>query len=178
VSHGQFSGVAATQLTPEQIQQVATALNTVQSDGVAKTVTNTSAAIRTEASEWAEIGSNIGSAMVSAAKELGVAANEFSQTGIGKITTVIIAYKIIGNDILGVIIGTGILIGFVGAGFRIIFGPCLGDIVYETRTILWGLCNVRVIKEISFTEDTRFGKAFTGIILIVIGSVVGLNVIF
>lgn len=43
-----------------------------------------------------------------AAKDLGMAANEFIKTGAGKITVGLIAYKILGKDFIKVALGTGI----------------------------------------------------------------------
>ena len=168
---------APAKLTPEQIEQVIQTINTVQSADPAK-VSSTSASIRTEATEWAAIGANIGNAMVSAAREIGVAANDFSQTSLGKITTIIIAYKIIGRDILGVIVGTAILVCLSGLGIWVIFGPCLGNREYETRPVLWGMCTIRTIKQISFSDEARVTKVTCGIILILISVAVGLNTIF
>jgi hypothetical protein len=58
-----------------------------------------------EAEKWTNFGKNLGSAMVSTAKELGVAVNDFSKTDIGKITTAIIVYKLVGSQVTHFIAG-------------------------------------------------------------------------
>lgn len=48
--------------------------------------------------QYVEIGENIAKAAGAAAKELGYAADEFSQTNLGKITIALIAWKVMGDD--------------------------------------------------------------------------------
>lgn len=84
--------VDATGLTDEQVNELKIKALQMKNDKgtVAKSVgtaTAISAATRTEAEQWASFGKNLGTAMVSTAKELGVAVNEFSQTGVGQVTT-------------------------------------------------------------------------------------------
>lgn len=63
-----------------------------------------------EAEKWADFGKNLGVALVSTARELGVAINDFSKTDLGKITTFIIVYKIVGASILNFIAGLILMI--------------------------------------------------------------------
>lgn len=64
-------------------------------------------------SEWAEIGTGIGTGLAAAARETGTVVNEFAATPVGKMTTAVIIYKVVGKDILGVLIGVPLLILFV-----------------------------------------------------------------
>lgn len=52
--------------------------------------------------QWAEIGTAIGTGLAASAKELGIAANEFAQTPVGKFTVFLIAWHFIGGTILHV----------------------------------------------------------------------------
>lgn len=52
------------------------------------------------AKQWAEIGQAVGAGVVGAAKELGVVANDFAKTDLGKITIAILIYKYMGQDLL------------------------------------------------------------------------------
>ena len=52
------------------------------------------------------MGKNIGLAVAATAKELGVASDTFLQSTTGKITVVLIVWKVMGEDILGVLGGT------------------------------------------------------------------------
>jgi hypothetical protein len=55
--------------------------------------------------KYSELGRAIGTGLASAAKELGIAVNEFADTSVGKIAMVIIVMKLIGFAILRSIIG-------------------------------------------------------------------------
>ncbi len=48
-----------------------------------KSPSNMSAEVRREAAAWGELGANMGKAVVGAAREVGVAANDFAQTPLG-----------------------------------------------------------------------------------------------
>lgn len=63
------------------------------------------------AKEWADWGTNMGRAISSTAKELGVAVDEFSRTSVGKITMAVIVYKVIGKEVLRFVAG-GVLFFF------------------------------------------------------------------
>lgn len=65
------------------------------------------------ANEWINIGEGIGAGVAAAARETGQVVNEFADTPVGKMTTFVILYKVIGKDIIGLIVGTILLIAFV-----------------------------------------------------------------
>jgi hypothetical protein len=52
------------------------------------------------AKEWSELGTGVGTALVSVSKELGMAADEFSQTSVGKITVAVIVWKVMGAEVV------------------------------------------------------------------------------
>lgn len=52
--------------------------------------------------EWVGIGTAIGSGLAASAKELGIAANDFAQTPVGRFTVFLIAWHFIGGTILHV----------------------------------------------------------------------------
>ena len=55
--------------------------------------------LRTEVQAWADMGKGVGTMMVSAAKEVGMAAEEFSHTDIGKLTIAIGVIKLMKDEI-------------------------------------------------------------------------------
>lgn len=55
--------------------------------------------------QWADIGTAIGSGLASSAKELGIAANEFANTPVGKFTVFLIAWHFIGQKLITIIFG-------------------------------------------------------------------------
>lgn len=52
--------------------------------------------------QWVDIGTAIGSGLAASAKELGIAANEFAQTPVGRFTVFLIAWHFIGSTLLHV----------------------------------------------------------------------------
>lgn len=50
--------------------------------------------------EWAQLGQNIGQGLVGAAKEMGVATNDFAQTAIGKTVIVMLIWKFFGKSVI------------------------------------------------------------------------------
>lgn len=55
--------------------------------------------------EYAEIGQKYGVALAATAKELGIAADEILNTTVGKIALVLIVWKVMGEDVVGLMIG-------------------------------------------------------------------------
>lgn len=72
--------------------------------------TQTAVLVRQEAEAWADLGGKVGMAMVSAAKEVGMAANEFASTELGTVVTAIVVYKIIGTELMSLFGGLVILL--------------------------------------------------------------------
>lgn len=58
-----------------------------------------------QANEWVEIGQGIGSGLAAAARETGQVVNEFAATPVGQLTIVIILFKVMGGDIIQLIVG-------------------------------------------------------------------------
>jgi hypothetical protein len=77
--------------------------------------------------------------MVGAAKEIGIAANEFSQTQLGKIVVFIVAYKIIGQDILRVGLGASVILFGYSLALWILLTRRWSDVTYTYEPALWGV---------------------------------------
>lgn len=60
--------------------------------------------------KWLNIGERFGKMIGSAAREVGVAANEFLNTPVGKLTAAVIVYQYIGSSIIHIFAGVLILI--------------------------------------------------------------------
>ena len=139
-----------TNLTPAQAAEIQKQIAEME-----KNPTNVSQNVRKEAEAWGELGANMGKAMIGAAKEFGVAANDFAGTGLGKITVAIVAYKIIGQDLLQIF--AGILVLVFG---NIISMYCMTHLAwkktYEVKPILGGLINKRYL--IERTEHSSSGE--------------------
>ncbi len=165
--------VDVSKLTPEQAAQIKQQISELSSSPA-----NISSTVRKEAEAWGELGSNMGKAMVGAAKEVGVAANEFSQTSLGKVVVFLAAYKIVGKDFLGVIFGTFILIFGYGLAIWVFTTKRWSNVKYEYEPVLWGMFKKARIVTISTDDATITTKAFVGCAVLVLSTLVGLNTIF
>lgn len=117
---------------------------------------NISKTARQELTAWGELGSNMGRATVAAAKEVGMAAGEFAETPIGKITTAIIVYKIVGKDVLKLFVGVFLL--FVLSPLLLFYflkNHQFYTNKYEYLPVLFGLWNRRMLVSSVTREATR-----------------------
>ncbi len=165
--------VDVSKLTAEQKAQI-----NKQVAELAAEPTNVSATVRKEAEAWSELGANMGKAMVGAAREVGVAANEFSQTDLGKIVVAMVAFKIAGRDILGIVVGSLILVFGYGLALWLAVTARWSTVKYEYEPILWGMIKKQRILSISTEEDVVTMKMIGCAILLALTTIVGLNVIF
>lgn len=141
-------------------------------------VEGVSAAVRKETAAWASLGSNIGTAMVSAAKELGLAANEFAQTNLGRVVTAIVVYKVVGRDFLGVIVGAGIMLFGYGLIIWVFMTRRFGDCKYEYHPVLWGMFQRQKLVEYKVSDDAVLYRFWFAVALAIATTAVGLNTIF
>lgn len=162
--------VDVSKLTPEQVAQI----NKQVSDLSAQP-TNISANVRKEAEAWGDLGANMGKAMVGAAREVGVASNEFASTSLGKVVVGIVAYKVIGKDILGVIVGSLILVIGYSLAIWILTTRRWSQVNYEYEPVLWGLVKRSRIISHNTESEIVTTKIVSGVLLT---TVVGLNTIF
>lgn len=169
----QNTTVDLSKLTPEQRQII-----TQQVNDLSTTPTNISASVRKEAEAWGDLGANMGKAMVSAAKEVGVAANEFSQTSLGRVVVFMVAYKIVGHDILGVLFGSLILVFGYGLAIWVLLTKRWSKVKYEYEPVLWGLYKKARIVEFETDSDTVTTKFIVFCVLLLMSTVVGLYNIF
>jgi hypothetical protein len=140
---------------------------------------NISATVREEAEAWGTMGSNMGKAIVAAAREVGVAANDFARTDLGKVTVAVVVYKLIGRDVLGVIVGTSILFTtFSLAIYLMVWFRFGAKKTYEYKPKFWGLYNKRYLISVDEPVDGTVGRFIVAGILIIVGLIVGLNTIF
>ena len=132
-----------------------------------------------------ELGRIIGSGLVATARELGIAANEFAKSDLGKVVMYILIWKYLGQDLLGVIIGVPFLIGGVILALHLLRRAALESAVkeYAHTPVLWGLFTVKrvvkheVVKRQSLKDSEQVQQVAAYIILVVTVAV-GMNVIF
>lgn len=165
--------VDVSKLTPEQRARITEQINNLASEP-----TNVSAKVRQEAEAWGDLGANMGKAMVGAAKEIGVAANEFAQTPLGRVVVFITAYKIIGQDILGVIVGSLILLFGYSSAIWIFATRRWSKVKYEYEPVLWGLMKRARIVSCETDSEVAANKAIISSAILFISTLIGLLIIF
>lgn len=115
-------------------------------------VVETVAAVTPERlNEWAEKGKGIGMAIGSAAKELGIAANDFLKTDAGKMTMGIILWKMLGHDVTHFIGGFVFFFSLASIWVYIYRRTCLVSSITLTPIQLKVL-GVEVTRNIKTTE--------------------------
>ena len=97
-----------------------------------------SAAVRGEVTAWAELGTGLGQAMVATAKEIGVAATEFAETPLGMIVSAIVVFKVIGGDVMLIVLGLLVPTIAVPLGAWMIRANKWKNMKYEYKPVLWG----------------------------------------
>ncbi len=117
-------------LSPEQIAQV--------NADVAAQRASTPVAKAQAVNEWVNIGTGIGSGLAAAARETGQVVNEFANTPVGKLTIAVILFKVMGGDLIQLIIGliffAAAISGWI-ACFRRVFAVRTVTIVDPTTKI-------------------------------------------
>lgn len=68
---------------------------------------------------WAKLGENIGKSLGAAAKEVGVAVNDFAKTPVGILTTVLIVWHFMGATLMKLIIGAAVMLVLIPLWFYI-----------------------------------------------------------
>lgn len=147
-SPGSGTFVDVSKITPEQAAQIQKQVNELQAPA-----TNVSVAVREEAEAWGTLGANMGKAMVGAAREVGVAANDFAATDLGKVTVAIITYKLVGKELISVVAGSAVL--FAGACLVIFLlrTRMFSVVEYEYHPVLFGFWQRRFVKSCRPTND-------------------------
>ena len=167
-------------LTADQINELK--IQALKMQSVPVQTATTAQTIRTETEQWTMLGANFGNALVSMAKQLGVATAEFYQTDLGRLAAIIIVYKLIGNSILHAVIGI----------FLMMFLPYLiitaknrtlaSDVKYEyqDRRFLWITYKKRVIVSTSsnLCSDNKFFLTFWAYLGVFAAVLISLAVIF
>lgn len=166
-------------LNEEQKGQVLAMIDDLNAKRAAQKGPNTSAVVREEAAKWGELGVNMGRAAVGAAKEVGMAANEFVSTPLGKVTMGIVIYKVIGKDIIKFIMGFSILVFFLTTGHNFLrMKRYSGTVEYATVPTFFKLRTKQVVVKGQTNEQWAAAYTAMGIISILLGCAIGFGVMF
>lgn len=127
------------------------------------------------ANEWVDFGKNVALAFTTVAKDLGVAADTFLQSTTGKVTLVLIVWKVAGKDILGVIVGSSLLAILLALWVYFFRKLC----VVKSITISKPETGFRSIKEIQYyREDEVDGTRFVMLLVLMAVVLTTLMIIF
>lgn len=126
--------------------------------------------------KWVNVGERIGKMVGGAAREVGIAANEFVQTDVGKMTAAMIVWNYMGADVVDVFVhvvgGTAFI--FIGLTWIFIVMRRSQDtkIVYSTTEKNW-FGNYVVIgnERDALTSDQQFGFTGAAAFVLVVGMI-------
>lgn len=106
-----------------------------------------------EYTEWVDFGTALGVGLASTAKEVGVAADELINTTTGKIAVVLIAYKIVGRDILQITIG--MFLWFVISGILIwsYRRICIGRVIKPWPWEKWDPVKIKPVYDSTMGDE-------------------------
>ena len=137
-----------------------------------------SSKLRTEAMLWGDLGTNMGRATVAAAREMGIAVNEFVATPLGKITMALVVYKVIGKEVLGVFFGSIILLVGMLTTIYFLRKKNYISVEYSYHPVLWGLTQRRIIEKFQLDNEWDGIYYLCAAVSAFASLLLGLNLIF
>ena len=118
--------------------------------------------------KWVKIGSNIGQGLAGAAKEVGVAVNDFATTPVGQLTMLLIVWHMIGAQLIHVL--GGILIWIVGIAIirHMVARAYPSKITYSKEVKNWfGNYAIEKVEPIAIDDGNAAGWLFAyGVVLV------------
>ena len=183
-------------LSPEKIKQIQDIVNS----GKSTVQTVTEAVSPAALGSYAEVGKAIGSSVAEAAKAIGVAAKDFSDTWMGKVAIFMIVWKLMLGEIVGgavdILIGIGWMLGLIAIWSRYFKRICLvestttevvdrrltdakGDFIkndageYQTEKV-----TSTIVKNQDIQDGVVAGYRFTMFIILAFASIPGLIFLF
>lgn len=133
----------------------------------------------------ARFGQIIGSGIGAAARELGIAVNEFSQTTPGRVAMLILVWKYMGDAILGVMVGIPVLVLGMWVGWKMVHRGRQRNYTreYVYVPVLWGLFNRRKLAKEVYNRNSESSESddwmqTIGYFCMFMSVFVGLNIVF
>lgn len=159
--------VDISKLSSDQQAQILKEINNAQSS--TSTSTPSTSDVQSKLEKWKDIGEGLGAALVSASQQLGIAANQFVQTPVGKITMAIVVYKLIGTGLLQAISFLISATFFFSLAVVFFFKTPMDKVEYEFKPVLWGMFNRKKVKSYVINENIQAVYYLAGAVSIVIG---------
>ncbi len=108
--------------------------------------------------EWTRAGQQFGQMLGGAAKEVGMAVNDFVKTPVGKMTAALIIWHYIGNSIIHFVMALIVLFVGIAATRHIIGRICNDHIEYDMNTkTWWGSHVIKSHSRDALSEDAAVG---------------------
>lgn len=131
--------------------------------------------------KWVNVGERVGKMVGGAAKELGVAANEFVKTDVGKMTAALIVWNYMGEDLVHIFVhvGGGMMFMFLGltAIYIVVRKAYPVTYTYDTTVKNWfGRHPVQSKTPTPMTMEAPFLAALAYLVVLGVGSAIMLNV--
>ena len=161
VANAGFSKLSETQKA-EIIKQIA--------DKSSDTSTIKNAPSEEKVEKWVKIGSQIGQGLAGAAKEVGIAVNDFAKTPVGQLTMMLIVWHMVGGVIVHIF--GGLLIMVIGLWFvRFMFKRAYPDKVTYSKDHknVFGNFAIEKVEPMAVADDNAAGWLFAAAVVIGVG---------
>lgn len=115
----------AQQTTSQELTAELAKMNDAEKAEALKAIRAKESPAAASAREWVAIGNGLGEGLAATAQKLGVVANDFAKSPVGKMAMFLIIWNYMGNDILGIVSGIlwfSIMLPFWTHHFRKTFG--------------------------------------------------------
>ncbi len=130
--------------------------------------------------EWADVGLKVGQALSSICKELSIGVNDFIQTPVGKLTMVLIVWKVVGIELWNIVGGITVwvaMMSLVWYSFR--FFHMTKKITTYDHGNPKMVARVDYVRRYIFeSKDAKVGSTCAHVIIMVIVTIVCLSIIF
>lgn len=159
VSNAGFSRLSETEKA-EIIKQIADKAST----------NNISAPSEEKVEKWVKIGSQVGQGLAGAAKELGIAVNDFAKTPVGQLTMMLIVWHMVGGVLVHIF--GGILIMVIGLWFvHFMFKRAYPDKVTYSKEHknIFGNFAIESVQRTPVDDDNAAGWLVAAGIVIMVG---------
>jgi hypothetical protein len=129
------------------------------------------------ATKWGEAGKGLAIGLVAAAKELGIAVNDFANTPIGRITTAIIVWKMIGHSVLSIVLGFILLFIGLPTIWEVYQRVITKSVEYENVPGFMGIIRTKVVRRSRSTDEAYFLKTMAWILASLVTTITAVNLI-
>jgi len=171
-----INSIDVSKLSPEQKTKLLGQVADLQKE--ANNPSNISESVRTEATKWVELGSNMGKAAAGAAKELGIAANDFVQTPLGRITMLVVVYKVVGGPLVHIGFGLLFLTITLTLALYLFTRKAYEEVEYEEVPVFFGMFRRSVMKKFTMDTSQREMYIWFSVWVLCVGLVISLVTLF